>query len=450
MDFDVDLLSVSHFLEKHPVLLEKVEYKVRYLNVLEYFVRKYSDNQFSKAMLANYKVAFLGKDIEQYTYREQEIKRKAKGVTGIKFKGFKLFTYRYSLVCDTFFINCFRDSLKATTLLNEIKTIINKHYHKKLEGLFSVLYQDKPLMNGLDQVTYQVESWKQNQTYVNQKPKKILITATMSAGKSTLINALVGRTVTRTMNDACTAKLHYIFDKAFEDGFTYGFDKNLNLNANETTLLQDDSDNKDIKKYVSTSFRQLVERQSRLCIIDSPGINSSLNKDHTKISEETIVKENYDKVLYVINAENMGTTDDLKYLRFICETVEEDKLIFVINKLDRFRIPQDSIEESIDHLKEDLTRLGIKEPLICPVSSYAGVLAKKRLFDVALDEDETDDYLFLKNKFSKEEYNLSQFYSKDVIRKLNKTKGKSPDIELLKNSGLLCLEQIISQGATNE
>jgi predicted GTPase len=340
--------------------------------------------------------------------------------------------------------------LKATTLLNEIKTIINKHYHKKLEGLFSVLYQDKLLMNGLDQVSYQVESWKQNQMYINQEPQKILITATMSAGKSTLINALVGRTVTRTMNDACTAKLHYIFDKAFEDGFTYGFDKNLNLNANETTLLQDDSDNKDIKKYVSTSFRQLVERQSRLCIIDSPGINSSLNKDHTKISEETIVKENYDKVLYVINAENMGTTDDLKYLRFICETVEEDKLIFVINKLDRFRIPQDSIKESIDHLKEDLTKLGIKKPLICPVSSYAGVLAKKRLFDVALDEDETDDYLFLKHKFSKEEYNLSQFYTKDVIRKLNKTKGKSPDIELLKNSGLLCLEQIISQGATNE
>jgi hypothetical protein len=69
---------------------------------------------------------------------------------------------------------------------------------------------------------------------------------------------------------------------------------------------------------------------------------------------------------------------------------------------------------------------------------------------VALDEDETDDYLFLKKKFSKEEYNLSQYYSKDVIRKLNKNKGKSPDIELLKNSGLLCLEQIISQGATNE
>jgi hypothetical protein len=130
--------------------------------------------------------------------------------------------------------------------------------------------------------------------------------------------------------------------------------------------------------------------------------------------------------------------------------VDEDKLIFILNKLDRFRIPQDSIEESIDNLKEDLKKLGIKKPLICPVSSYAGVLAKKRLFDVAMDEDEIDDYLFLKSKFSKEEYNLSQYYSKDVIRKFKTTKEKSPDIELLKNSGLLGLEQIISQGATIE
>jgi small GTP-binding protein len=443
MDFDVNLLSVSHFLEKHPVLKENVKYKVKYLNVLEFFVNKYSNNDFSQAMLANYKTAFLGKDIQSYTYSEHNIKKKAKGATGVKFKGFKLFTYRYSLVCDTFFINSFTDSAKAVKILNEIKTIFKKRYHKKLHTLFTILYQNLPLTDGLDQVSYQVDAWKLNQQHINQSPKKILITATMSAGKSTLINALVGKTVTRTMNEACTAKLHYIYDKSFEDGMTYGFDKVLHLNADEKTLLHDEIDSKGVKKYVSTYFRHLNKKQSRLCLIDTPGINSSLNRDHTQITLQTIRKEKYDKVLYVVNAENIGTTDDQKYLQFICEQVGEDKLIFVVNKLDRFRVPQDSIDESIQNLREDLKKLGINHPIICPVSSYAGVLAKKKLFGLALNEDEADDFLFLKSKFNKEDYNLSKFYSGDGI-------SMTKDMELLKNCGLLGLEQIISQGASHK
>lgn|GEM_PF-3930529 len=42
MEFDLRLISISHSLEKHSVLEECLKYKIKYLNVLEYFVDKYS------------------------------------------------------------------------------------------------------------------------------------------------------------------------------------------------------------------------------------------------------------------------------------------------------------------------------------------------------------------------------------------------------------------------
>lgn len=450
MEFDLKLMSVSHSLEKHPVLDECVKYKIKYLNVLEYFVNKYSSqDQFALESLKNYKAIFLGEDIEQYSYSEQELKRVSRGVIGIKFKGFKLFTYRYSLVCDCLFINAAVNLAKATKILKEIKSIYKKRYHQKLDLLFEVLYKTKNSIEGLDKIKYQVKCWQDNKAYLKQKQVTVLATANMSAGKSTLINTIVGKTINRTMNDACTSKLHYIYDKAFEDGFNYELDGPLNLNADEKALLDDDISNKDDKIFASTYFKLLSKNKSRLCIIDTPGVNSSLNLDHTKITKDIVLKEQYEKVLYLINAENSGTDDDLRYLRFICENVDENKIIFVLNKLDRFKISEDSIEESINHLKDDLIKLGLANPIICPVSSYAGGLAKKKMFGIELNEDEQDDYMLLQRKFKDENYNLSKFYSEDILKRINQNcseNDKSPIIDLLIKCGILCLEEIITEG----
>lgn len=451
MEFDLRFMSVSHSLEKHPVLEECVKYKIKYLNVLEYFVNKYSKkDEFALETLKNYKNAFLGKDIEQYLYNEQELKRVSKGVIGVKFKGFKLFTYRYALECDCLFMNAIMDFAKANKILSEIKSIYRKRYHERLDLLFDVLYKKKKSIKGLDKIKYQVKCWQDNKEYLKQKQLTVLTTANMSAGKSTLINAIVGKTINRTMNDACTSKLHYIYDKAFEDGFNYEVDGILNLDADEKTLLNDDTNNKEDKIFVSTYFKLLAQKQSRLCIIDTPGVNSSLNSDHTNITKDTVLNEQYDKVLYLVNAENSGTDDDLKYLQFICENVDENKIIFVLNKLDRFRISEDSIEESINHLKDDLLKLGLTNPIICPVSSYAGRLAKKKMFGSELNEDEQDDYIFLERKFKNENYNLSKFYSGNILNRINENycdNDKSPIIDLLIRCGILCLEEIITEGA---
>ena len=79
------------------------------------------------------------------------------------------------------------------------------------------------------------------------KPYNILITATMSAGKSTLINSLIGKNISLMQNMACTSKIHTIISKPLEDGVSSEYDHDLSMAASIEDLLSDNEDNKSYK-----------------------------------------------------------------------------------------------------------------------------------------------------------------------------------------------------------
>src|SRR5699024_3535827 len=64
-----------------------------------------------------------------------------------------------------------------------------------------------------------IQLMEKNILFKRKEPTGIMVTANMSAGKSTFINALTGKYVCLSQNMACTSKVHYIINKAFEDGF---------------------------------------------------------------------------------------------------------------------------------------------------------------------------------------------------------------------------------------
>ena len=71
MNFDFELFSISHALKEHPVIVEDISYRIKYLNILEYFVNKYSiENEFALEVLKNYKNIFLGDSIDKYKYSD--------------------------------------------------------------------------------------------------------------------------------------------------------------------------------------------------------------------------------------------------------------------------------------------------------------------------------------------------------------------------------------------
>lgn len=429
-------------LEKHPIMEEETSYKVKYINVLEYFARKYSkDDAWANATLRLY-IKTLLKDGSVYQYDNHiNIQQQSKRVVATKFKPFQFFTYRYCLLFDCIFINAYNDQLKGEKIFKEISTIYHKRYQKKLLQVFRFLYDANVSLDGVERVQYMEECWNRNRAFLETKPIKVMVTANMSAGKSTLINALVGKKVNKTQNDTCTAKIHYIVNKAFEDNFCYKMDHLLELDTHYDGLMEDRKENKTNNITVGVHFQTVNAPTKRLWLIDTPGVNSSQDQFHKDITEQAIKSVQTDLLIYLLNGENIGTDDDRRHLAFILENYD-GKILFVINKVDRFKKKEDSVIETLETVRADLRKMGFSSPLVIPISAYAAYLAKRSILGEVLDEDEQDEHNRMWRKLKKEEYQFDSYYPEE-IQKAVQIKNNAQEYELMMHSGLLQLEYII-------
>jgi len=337
---------------------------------------------------------------------------------------------------DAYSICVINDDKKAKIINEYFKTMISGKRARKIDSLTAYLFgSDSEANDAFDFCEYHISCWKKNREFLKKKQKRILITSTMSAGKSTLINALVGKKINKSENLACTSKIHCLQNKSFYDGFDYEYDFELNLNADRKTLFENNEQNKENEIHIGTSFGLLSTSSARVCLIDTPGVNNSEDSTHALITKKLIEECCFDVLVYIVNAEYFGTDDDSNYLDFVLKKVSQDKIIFVLNKLDRFKQNEDSVKETLENFKEYLKGKGVHNPLICPVSMHAALLGKKALSDVPLSEDENDEYEFLIKKFSKSEYDLTEYYD-------NKSYHVG-DFDILKKSGYMNFEELV-------
>lgn len=433
-----EVLKVAQYVLNHPIKGESEEYKKRYINTLEYFVNKYSTKDtYSHSMLKLYKNKLL-EHPERYKYQDGELKQISKGVLIWRMKKFKFFSYRYCFLVDVIFICSFNDNEKSEKIFQEVLEIFNKIYWKKFEILFNVIVGKSNECEHLDQTDYLIECVKASRNFLYKINRKVLVTANMSAGKSTLLNAVIGKKVNKTQNDACTAKTHYLMNKAFEDNLSYKLDFDLELDASREILMEDNKSNVSSEVYVGTRFRTIDDVDIPICFIDTPGVNSSQDKEHRNITEKDILESKYETLVYVMNGENIGTDDDRRHLEFVAENYK-GKIIFVVNKLDRYR-KEDSISDTLQQVKKDLKELGYKQTIICPISAYAAYLAKMNLFGEELNDDEMDELDRFYRKFSKEEYQLNKYYP---IEYQDISVSEDKNQQLLLHSGILSLEKIL-------
>ena len=231
---------------------------------------------------------------------------------------------------------------------------------------------------------------------VNNAIFPINVIATMSSGKSTLINALLGRKLMPSRNEACTATITEILDNG-EDCFTASvYDRDGNKIRVIDQLSYDDMDalNEAVtvsKIAVEGNIPFLDKSDIALILVDTPGPNNSQNQNHHKITGNLINNDVNGLILYVLNGIQLSTNDDAVLLKEVVAQIKNggkqvhDRFLFVINKMDCFNPEEENIENVIESARRYLSGYGVEEPQIFPCSAYTALNIRTCLENVDIE-----------------------------------------------------------------
>lgn len=425
-------MEISQYIGIHPILNKDLKLRRKYLILLNYFCGIDKKNNIWERQLWNlYADKIAGECINAAAVTAKDLNILQK---------FKFMKYRYYILIDALFITSYELKSNGSIVFEKIIKFFGERYRRKMQMVFDAFYSeyDKRITNTIPELEAIYKVIWNNRLFVQKQEKRIMITANMSAGKSTLINALIGKKINKTLNDTCTAKIHYLYNKASEDGLTYEYDHDLNLDASNEILMTDNEENHTLDIYVGTRFRSTIDIDKRVCFIDTPGVNSSMNKNHREISEGAIKDIKCDLLIYLFNGENIGTEDDIKHLKFVKKNYS-GKIIFLINRVDKYKVDIDSVKDTLEKERNDLKRLGFENPRIYPISAYAGYLCKMVMNGEDISEYEIEEMNDMKRILKRKEFSYEQYYeNSEHVTVITDTLE-----QLLLNSGIKSLEQLL-------
>jgi len=184
----------------------------------------------------------------------------------------------------------------------------------------------------------------------------LVIVGEFNAGKSSLINAMLG-------------------DKFVAEGIL--------PTTNEISVLR--YGNKKGREQTEDGFFNIeipAELLQQVRIVDTPGTNVILQRQQ-RLTEEFVPRA--DLVLFVLSADRPMTESEVKFLTYIRKWGK--KVVFVVNKTDLLENERD-VDEVMRFVKENATRLlGVSDPAVLPVSSRNALKAKKRGGSYARDSE---------------------------------------------------------------
>ena len=245
----------------------------------------------------------------------------------------------------------------------------------------------------------------------------MVVMATMSSGKSTLINALLGNEILPSSNEACTALTYSILDDDADSkeiicttdtkGRVKVYETNL---AEELYRINSSPDITDV--FIRSHVNGVLNTDKALLIIDTPGPNNSRDESHQNILFNTMEKIKGGLFLYVLNATQLGINDDKKLmltLKTITKKNPKIKVLFVLNKVDQLDEEQESVEEFVKIASDYIKEQGFSNPEIIPVSARAAILFKKVLAGENLTRLEYRDFCNLYELYKSTDFNMRKY-----------------------------------------
>lgn len=324
---------------------------------------------------------------------------------------------------------------------------------KTIDGIF------KEIQNG---PIPELKSPKISEAFRKAKDSRfeINVIATMSSGKSTLINALLGKQLMPAANEATTATIVKIEDADQDDFSAIAYDKSGHVVKDIKVVTLEDMKklNNDVK--VSTVVLKgkipfVSSVGMKLVLVDTPGPNNSRDRSHQEMTYRMIADSDKSLVLYVMNGQQLGINDEKLFLDYICQKMQEggkqsrERFIFAVNKMDSFK-PKDEgldcIEKALANVKRGLEDRGIKSPNIFPVSSIAAL-------ELRTDDDEPDELNAFRTRSKKYDImhfdnyyqfsNLPQHVRADIQGIIDNA-GYDEDVLVEVHSGIVSIEKAIS------
>lgn len=230
---------------------------------------------------------------------------------------------------------------------------------------------------------------------------EVNVVATMSAGKSTLINSLLGRKLMPATQEACTATITEIHDNDMDDFVADVFDSAGNLIESHSELTYETMERLNESPIVSRikargNIPFVDSGDVSLVLIDTPGPNNSRDLEHRVTTYNMLKESSKTLVLYILNAQQLGVDDDNELLNNVASSMKvggkqsRDRFIFVINKMDEYWRPEDSVDRAIQKVKDYLADKGIRNPNIYPASAITALYIRDILKET--EDMSSDDF----------------------------------------------------------
>lgn len=268
---------------------------------------------------------------------------------------------------------------------------MEKHYYTFDNYLKTREYLSENIINLIDigkslNFDNEIEILKEFNTRLLENVFRIIVIGEFKRGKSTLINALIGKNILPVGITPTTATLNIL---------RYGQEPYALIKYKDDTEKKESLEN--LSEYITTKgketqkisnvtiFYPLKFCQNGVEIIDSPGVND-IDEELVEITYNHIPR--CDTAIFLLNSTQQLSASERE---FFSEKVSKyvHKIFFVLNKIDH--LDKDEQNEVITYVNHELSNI-IENPKLFPLSAKLALNSKKEQNKEGLKESKFDEF----------------------------------------------------------
>lgn len=249
----------------------------------------------------------------------------------------------------------------------------------------------------------------------------VMFVGRYSTGKSTLINALLGKEFLPSAPIPSTKAITYILNGPQELLFSENMDGGINVHDSVLDLLDPHNSNISQAKKVSL-YLNSQSMPDHICFVDTPGL------EDPNISVTQLILEQAplaDAIVILLDINYPLSDKEIQFIQNLLKDDKERKLFVVLNKIDDKHVSE--VDDVVDTIKKSFASLSIPSPRIFPLSareSLSAIMSQKSLpksfinFKEALNFFLQNDYKAERERIIKRQVNFTCRLLSDICHNI--------------------------------